>query len=397
MPGMKRLLLVSLALNLVLAGSVGWLVATRRHAVPVVIAAPPPPKTPGPKASAPRAASTGESTDVRDWLPQLREAGVPDRVLARLVAANYMASWEKRREQMQLRWERGEIDDDDWFQFNRQRDVAEENAVRAAVGEEAFKAWHEEKLLAGLPLDRIQMSASEREGLYALRRDLLAQQRDLERRNRAGEIDDAQFEQQQEKLQADYEAKTKTLLGDARFATLQSPSESTDGGLRRNLQSLNLPASKIDAIIAAEQQWREQRIAMDRAAGQETSLSPDAYQAKVHELDAAHDAALQQQLGADGLEALRQMQDERYRKLTKYAQLWQLSSDEVNKVYGALRDYNQTVDEYRRQAQSRGLTYEVMQPAIDQFRQSSSASLRAAIGEKKYNQLAGSDVLNWDR
>src|SRR6185369_16487298 len=116
-PRMKRVLIVSLALNLVLAGTVGWFVAHQRNTAPIIAAAVPPPGSPAPKTATSRSHPAGDSTEVRDWLPQLREAGVPDGVLARLVAANYMASWEKRREQMQLRWERGEIDDDDWFQF----------------------------------------------------------------------------------------------------------------------------------------------------------------------------------------------------------------------------------------------------------------------------------------
>jgi hypothetical protein len=397
---MKRspALLLSLALNVVLIGAVLRLTSTRS-------ASPAPSQTgqtqhvtsKAPIGARPSAAVSPASSDIGQWLAQLREAGVPSHVLARLIAADFATRWEKRRDQMQERWERGEIDDDDWAQFHRQRDVDEESAIRSALGEESFKAWHEEKLLTGLHLDRIQLSPAERDGVYNLRRDMVEQQRDLDRKHRVGEIDDNQLEKQQDKLQSDYDAKTKALLGDDRFATLQQPASTTIGALRRSLQNLNVPSAKVDAVIASEQQWQEQRTAIDRTAGQEAGLSPEAYQAKLNALDQEHDAALQRELGPDGLEALRQMQDERYRKLTKYAQLWQLSSDEVNNVYDALRNYGPTVDEYRRQAQSRGLAYDATQPAIDHFRQTTAASLRASLGDAKYNQLAGSDVLNWDR
>jgi hypothetical protein len=395
---MKRspALLVSVTLNLLLAGAVAWLTTARQPSSSSAAIAPFPTKTASARIAAPLEPSL-TSSDPRAWLPQLRAAGVPNAVLARLVSANFARQWEKRRNEMMERWERGELDDDDWAQFNRQRAIDEEGAVRAAVGDEAFKAWHEEQLLADLHLGRIELSDAERDGVYGLRRNLVDQQRDLDRRHRAGEVDDAHFEQLQEQLQADYDAKTKALLGEDRFATLQRPYESTEGALRRNLQHLNLPSAKIDAVVTADQQWREQRVAMDRAASQATNLSPDAYQAQLHAIDQEHDATLQRELGPDGLEALRQMQDDRYRKLTKYAAVWQLSPDEVSKVYDALRDYGQTIDEYRRQAQSRGLGYDATQPAIDQFRQSISASLRASLGEAKYKQLAGSDVLDWDR
>jgi hypothetical protein len=396
---MKRspTLLASLALNLILAGTVAWLALAAPRLSNSVSFTVHPAKTVAAAVTAAPIQPRLTSSDPRQWLPQLREAGVPNAVIARLVAANFDRQWEKRRNEMMERWERGELEDDDWAQFNRQRASDEEGAVRAAVGDEAFKAWHEEQLLADLRLDRIPLSDAERDGVYTLRRDLVDQQRDLDRRHRSGEVDDAHFEQQQEQLQADYDAKTKALLGDDRFATLQRPNESTEGSLRRNLQNLNLAPEKIDAVVTADEQWREQRVAMDRAASQATNLSPDAYQAQLHAIDQEHDAALQRELGPDGLEALRQMQDDRYRKLTKYAPLWQLSQDEVSKVYDALRDYGQTVDEYRRQAQSRGLSYDATQPAIDQFRQSMSASLRASLGDAKYKQLAGSDVLDWDR
>jgi hypothetical protein len=395
---MKRspALLTSLALNLMLAGAVAWLAIAAPRPSNSVSSAATPAKTAASALTSTPIQPHPTSSDPREWLPQLREAGVPNAVIARLVAANFARQWEKRRNEMMERWERGELEDDDWAQFNRQRAIDEEGAVRAAVGDEAFKTWHEEQLLADLHLDRIPLSDSERDGVYALRQNLVDQQRDLDRRHRSGEVDDAHFEQQQEQLQAEYDAKTKALLGDDRFATLQRPNESTEGSLRRNLQNLKLAPAKIDAVVTADEQWREQRVAMDRTASQATNLSPDAYQAQLHAIDQEHDAALQRELGPDGLEALRQMQDDRYRKLTKYAPLWQLSPDEVSKVYDALRDYGQTVDEYRRQAQSRGLSYDATQPAIDQFRQSMSASLRASLGDAKYKQLAGSDVLDWD-
>lgn len=394
------LLVTSLTLNVALAGLAAWLAVARspRGAVapagPAVFAAP--------ATSIANAAlrtadlATVPSPDARAWIPALRAAGVPDAVLAKLAAASFDEQWDKRRRTLRQQWERGELDDDSWAQFNRQHDAELEAALRAAVGDAAFVAWHKAKLLAGLGLERIALSPDETDALYALRKDLLQQRRDLDVRRRAGSIDDAQTANLEDQLEADYEAKTKALLGDDRYAALHRGNDRVEGSLRRNLQSLNVDAAKIDAVVAVEQQWRDRRSAIDADAAREAQLSPDAYQAKLSALEAERDAALQRELGADGLDRLRQLQDERYRKLTRYAQLWQLTPDEVQNVYGALRDYAQSVEEYRREALNRGVNWDATQQAVDKYRAAMAASLHAKLGDTKYQKLTASDVLDWD-
>jgi hypothetical protein len=390
----------SLAANALLAAAVVWLLAQRPARPPI----PAPAGTreasaPSVMAAALRAADAPARghNDARSWFPALRAAGVPEPVLTQLAAANFDEQWEKRRRTMEQQWERGEIDDDAWAQFNRQHDIEQELAMRSAIGDAAFVAWHKAKLLAGLSLDRIQLSPAESDAIYDLRKDLLRQRSELDQRRRAGQIDDAQIAGLQDKLDADYEAKTKSLLGDDRYATLHHGNDTVAGSLRRNLQSLNIDAAKIDAVIAADQQWRDRRTAMDADAAHDAQFSPEAYQAKLQALAAARDAALQQQLGADGFEQLQQLQDDRYRKLNRYAELWQLTPQDVQQVYGALRNYSQSVEEYRREALNRGVNWDATQQAVDKYRESTAAALRATLGEEKYKKLTASDILEWDR
>lgn len=400
---MKRdpLLVVSLAVNIALLGALIWTWSGRQPepapAAPTAPAlAPEAPKAP--IIAAPSRADGGSSlADLRTWLPQLQTAGVPQRVLAQLVAANFNADWSKRSEKLQEQLERGEIDDEQWAQLHRQRDADEEKAIRDAVGDDAFKAWHQDKLLTDMQLERANVTSDERDAIYTLRRQLLEQQREAERRHHAGEMDDAQVNKMHDDLQTAYEAKTRELLGEERYTTLQQPPNFAEGALRRTLATMNVTAAQAESVLAAEKRREEQRIAIDQASAQETNLSPEGYQAKLQVLDQERDAALLRELGPNGLETLRQLQDDRYRKLTKFAPLWQLNPNDVSKVYGTLRDYSQTVAEYRRQAGARGLSDEVTQEVINRFQQSTSASLRAAIGEEKYKRIAGSEVLDWDR
>src|SRR4051812_5891215 len=53
-----------------------------------------------------------EFPDWRAWIDQLRAAGVPNRVIARVVQADFDDRWQKRQEEYQRRFDQGDLDFD---------------------------------------------------------------------------------------------------------------------------------------------------------------------------------------------------------------------------------------------------------------------------------------------
>jgi hypothetical protein len=390
---MKRhvLLRTSLGLNLLISAALAWALSQRASLAPAVSHDPTSGFQNRALTSVPSmTAAARKTTDVHDWISSLHAAGAPPEVLAQFAIANFAADWEMRRAALRQQWNRGELDDDAWARFNRRHDEEEEHAVRAALGESAFVAWHEVKLLRGLPLERLSLSAGERDALYGLRKELIDRQRDLQDERQAGKLDDAGFTQQQEQAEADYQQKLKAALGDDRYAIVQRPSDSSQGALRHTLKGLQASDAQIAAVLAAETAWQEQRAAADRAAAQQADLSPQAYQAQLRAIDIARDSAIEHALGPDGFDALQKGRDERYQALKRHADLWQLTPDEVDHVYAILRDYRSTVQQYRAETPAPESESAAAQKAVQRYRDNLAQNLKAYLGDTRFVRVSQS-------
>src|ERR1700679_2941077 len=123
---------ISLALNAVLAASF-VVFATHR---PVQKKSPPPLPKPvvsavfAPPKPTKLALNHGTNEPVwQDWLQQLKDAGVPNDVLAGLVASDFENRWDKQRREMERRFKRGELGDDWLARFELQHGEEQEKEM----------------------------------------------------------------------------------------------------------------------------------------------------------------------------------------------------------------------------------------------------------------------------
>src|SRR5580765_4327343 len=96
--------------------------------------------------------------------------------------------------------------------------LEQEDELRSVLGEDGFRRWDRGRVLGDAGLARLDLSDSELDVWYQLRKDANQQQRDLERSRRNGEIDDTDFISQQEEARGNYEEQLRTLLGNERYA-----------------------------------------------------------------------------------------------------------------------------------------------------------------------------------
>jgi hypothetical protein len=286
------------------------------------------------------------------WLQKLRAAGVPDDVIGGLVVADFQNRWEKKMSDVWRRYAAGEIDDDERAGLEAQHDVEQEKELKAALGN-GFESWDKTRTLADIDIAKMNLSSSEVDTLYQLRKELARKNRDLEAARRNGEIDPSEFSAQQSAAQGDYEKQFKTLLGDARYAARQNFDDEAGGALRRSLKKLNLSDGQAETVSEIQSNWNAQRLTLDRQA-EAGQLDPTAYERQLQAADAARDQEYQRVLGTNGLNQWQQVQDTRFQTLKQYAGAWQLSDADVDYVFRVIQYKQSVADYYQKQAQTGG-------------------------------------------
>jgi len=390
---------ISIALNLILAAAVFCL--CRR--VPAAKMLPAPPVSapvaavvqPAPIALA-RPVSAPGSPSWLPWLQQLRGAGVPDEVVAGLVASDFQNRWGKKMSDVWRRYEAGELNDDERAQLEAQHDEQEEKDLRTALGDDGFERWDKTRVLADLDAAGVELSSSEADALYHLRKDLARRNHDLEQARRDGKIDPADFIAQQSAARQDYEKQFQALLGQDRYAALRSPDEK-DGALRRSLKQLGADDAQAQGMGAIESNWNLQRLALDRQA-QEGRIQGADYETQIAAIDAARDLASQQLLGTNGFNRLQELQDIRYQNLKRYAANWQLSDDDVEYVYRLIESRQKAVDDYEQQAhaqqeQGQPVDWAKIRENVRQFSSQTDQALNDYLGSDRFTRLKQNGVL----
>jgi len=347
-----------------------------------------------PASLAPTAPQTDDSW--RQWLGPLRAGGVPDNVLAGLVSADFENRWQEQRRDLQRRYERGEIDDDTITRFVEAHDTGQEQELRYALGADGYVKWDKQNVLRALNADKVALSAAESDMLYGLKKNLAQQEADLVAAHQAGEIDEADLDRRQADAEKDYEAKAKTLLGDARYTTWKTPVDAARGQLARTLKTLSATDAQVQAMLAAQQRWDEQRAKL----GQQPADQDGANERQMRTLDATRDADYRRILGEQGFAQLQASQDGRYQTMRHYAAAWQLAGPDVDHIYGALHQSQQSVDDYRQRARELETHGEMVDwPAVDANIQAytwqTRQSLRQYLGEERFNKLVNNSVLEF--
>lgn len=286
-------------------------------------------------------ASRSRSSNGPAWqqsLPQLRDAGVPHDVLAGLVISDFEIRWQKQLRELEQRYQAGAVNEDERARFEARRDEEQERVLRAALGDEGFRQWDKAYSLRDLDLVELQLSSSQTDALYRLRKDRTLKDRMLAEALRNGEIDEAAYNEQQSAAQQEYDQQFKMLLGDERYQALQDSEEGMEGALRQKVKSLNLADSQFEVMVEAARNWNQQRAEVARRA-QQVPDQREAYEQQLQALDAARDREYEQVLGTNDFDQLQKHQDRRYQLLKRHANAWSLSESDIEYIYSSIRYY----------------------------------------------------------
>jgi hypothetical protein len=323
---------------------------------------------------------------MKGWIDQLRAAGAPDKLLAELIVADSEDRWQSREHELQKKYEKGDLDDKGLADSRDGHEAEQENELRTMLGDNAFRKFDREKVLADMDLAKLNLSDSELDTLYQLRKDNQNTERDLERSQRNGEIDESDMADRQAEAQTIYDEQLKLLLGERYALTRPSDDDAVAGNMKRTLKGMNVDVSddQLNALALAQQQWNQQCNKLDPA-------DPN-YSQQLSAADTARDTALEKVLGANGLAQFKMEQDGHYQTMKKFATVWQLNDQDMDQVYQTLHSYEASVRDYQQKAhamesQGQAVDWEGVQANIQQYAQQTKDTLRNYLGIDRFNRM----------
>jgi len=345
----------------------------------------------------PQYTNIASASDRRRWLvDQLRAMGVPNNELARVVLSDLEEGWDKRFVETA---EKSRGDADTMAALQLENDMGKDAEMRAALGEEGFKLWDQGNMLREANIGKIQLTDSETNALYDLKKKLQQRHLDLEQARLNGEMDDAEFNDENNKAYSEYNQQTKALLGDERYAkSLQLDDGTAATNLQQNLAKVNPSDSQFQELLKAQQQLNESRSELDKQF-QDDPSSPD-YAEQIKALDAARDQEYQRVLGTNAFDTLQKAQDDGYSKMKKYENTWGLDDNKIDYVYDSIKYYQKSVQDYQAQAkaleaQGQSVDWDAVNQNLQQFADQTQQALQNSLGQDSFNKMQRNGVFQF--
>jgi len=312
--------------------------------------------------------------------------GVPNDLLALVALEDFESGWDGR---FAACWG----DPAKMERVQLEKDLSQDAAMRAALGEEGFKQWDTKTMLWEAMSTPVDVTPGEAESIYALKKNLQQRQFALEEAQIDGTMDRAEVIAAVQKLYAEYNQQLKAVLGDDRYAKSQQLDDDfVAGNLRYELMNLHPSDTQFQDIFRADKQWNNTLAALNPGA-------PD-YLEQFKAANDARDQKYEQALGTEAFHKLREQEDTGYIQMKKYENLWNLDDNKIDYVYNTMNQYRKTVGDYQiqvRALQSRG--QDIDWTAVNQYLQrltgQTQQALQNTVGKDSFTSLQRNSVLRW--
>ena len=272
-----------------------------------------------------------------------------------------------------------------------EHDINKEAEMRAALGEEGFRQWDQHNKLREANPGNAQLTTDEANAIYALKKKLQQRQWELDRARLKGEMDDAEINEASDKMYSEYNQQLKTLLGDERYAkSQQMDDETAAANLRQDLAKANPSDSQFQELLNAQNQLNERRKELEKQYQDDPAAA--AYVDQIKALDEARDREYQRVLGTNVFDTLQKEQDGRYTKMKKYEAIWGLDGDTIDYVYGTLKYYEKSRDDYQAQvraleANGQSVDWDAAKKNLQQFSEQIQQALQTKLGPDRFTKM----------
>jgi plasmid maintenance system killer protein len=192
----------------------------------------------------------------------------------------------------------------------------------------------------------------------------------------------------------------KALLGEERYSKSQGTDASTAAAnLRQDLAKANPNDAQFQELLTAQQQWNERRSELDKQFQDDPSSAVYAEQLKA--LETARDQEYQRVLGTNIFDALQKEQDGGYSKMKRYENIWELDDTRIDYVYGAMKYYEKSVQDYQAQAraleaQGQSVDWDAVNRNLKQFAEQTRQQLQNYLGQDRFNKMQRNGVFQFN-
>jgi hypothetical protein len=330
----------------------------------------------------------------RGWVDILRDEGVPEKVLARLVLADFDDRWQARQDEAQQAYNRGDMDADGLAALDLQHEIERENSLRADLGDDAFRQWDQDRLLQQFHLTGLGLTASESNSLYALAANLRQRQRDLTQARQQNQIDQATQNAEQAKARAGFEQQVHALLGDDRYQALHGTDPAV-GELRRGLRGLNVNDSQFSTLLETQKKWETVRSQLEQ---QEVETPDSNLEQKIRDVNESRDQMFEGILGTDGFALFQKEQDSRYVEMQKNAARWGIDDSNIDYIYGEIQSYEKMAKDsesqaHRMEAQGSNVDWDIVRQQMRANGRQMAENIRNKLGETSYDTINRNQIL----
>jgi len=317
--------------------------------------------------------------------------GIPNDILARVVMADLDHGWNQRGAELAIKYHG---DPDRMAALQLEIDQSKDAEMRAALGEAGFRQWDQENMLREVNQGNIELSPAESGQAYDVWKKLQQRQLDLEQSKVKATMDPADIAEATDRAVSEFNLQLRALLGEDRYAKAQQPGDGS-AALKQDLAQVNPSDSQFQELLKAQQQWNDQRSALDNQF-QNDATSPD-YTAQLKTLEDARVQEYQRVLGTNAFDTLQKQQDPGYNQMKKFATLWGLDDNKIDSMYAAIQYYQKTAQDYQAQAsalqtQGQPVDWDSVNKNLQQFADQTQQAMENYVGPDVFNKMQRNGV-----
>ena len=169
--------------------------------------------------------------------------------------------------------------------------------------------------------------------------------------------------------------------------------------LRQDLAKVNPSDSQFQDLLKAQQQLNERRSELDKQFQDDPSSTDYAEQIKA--LDEARDQEYQRVLGTNVFDTFQKEQDLGYAKMKKYENIWGLDDNTIDCVYGSIKYYEKSVQDYQAQAraleaQGQSVDWDAVNNNLQQFAEQTQQTLQNYLGQDNFNKMQRNGIFQFN-
>ena len=332
-----------------------------------------------------------------DAVAQLEQVGFSRAVVVSALLEDFHRRWDQRTAEMEKRYAPRQVPEREYVELARQREVERVRELKAALGEEGYRAWDQERTLHAVNPSGLPLTPDEAERAYRLQKEFEQQHRELQMAVEDGVADGADAATLQARAQTALEQELERLFGKQRLDRMRGITDPI-ADVQWKFADLNPTPAQAHAVVAADENYRTREAELaNRLARQPADAA--SLTAELKALNEAREEELRRIFGEQGYEAAVREGDPTFKTLQQFAGAWGLKEDDVRLVHDALRAMQQEVERTRsaaalRQAAGQRVDWREVDAAIEQARQQGEAGLQDLIGGERAGRLKQNGLLS---